>query len=126
MSSSPYAMRRSFVFRNGKLEMCERRGVSCFQWLVKDGGMDIDTFVNTVHGAHYPGRAYFYKGLDNTSTDEEVERIAELCKDQFNTHTEICCGAFKGEDGAMWKPIKTIGYGTLIDAKEKAAACTSQ
>lgn len=114
MSSSNYEMRRSLVWQDGKLRLCQRRNVSCFNWLVVEEHMDITEFMNTVHGAWYPGRVYFYKGLDNTTTDEEVERVAELCRGHFNGDTEICCGAIPGKEGTMWEPIKKLGYGTSM------------
>ena len=112
MTKSDYEMRRSFIYQNGELRMCDRRGVSCRQWLVDEQGMSEEELSATVHGAFYPGRVYFYKGLNNTTTDEEVEEVAEKCRQFFNEKTEICCGAVPGEVGKMWKPIKTIGFWT--------------
>lgn len=112
MSEIPYEMRRGFVYIDGKLEFNERRDMTNREWLIDSGRMTEEEFVKTVHGQYWPGRAYFYKGLDSTTTDDEVERVAELCRGQFNSETEICCGAIPGEIGTMWEPIKIIGYGT--------------
>lgn len=112
MSANSYEMRRSFVFKDGKLEFCLRRNVSNRKWLMEEKGMSEEEMANTVHGAYYPGRAYFYKGITDTTTDEEVEGVAELCKQYFNENTEICCGAIPGEEGQLWEPIKVIGMGT--------------
>lgn len=117
MSANPYNMRRSFVYKNDKLIFCNKRNVSCAQWLMGEEGMSEEEFIKTVHGAYYPGRAYFYKGLDNTTTDEEVEQVAESCRHLFNSQTEICCGAIHGKVGLLWEPIKIIGYGTGSSAQ---------
>ncbi len=112
MSSVPFEMRRSLVVKDGNLRFCDRRNVSCYNWLVKEEGMTEEEFASTVHGAYYPGRVYFYKGVNTADTDEEVERTAEHFRDKFNSATEICCGAIPAEEGTVWEPRKSIGYGT--------------
>ena len=112
MSAVPYEMRRSFVWIDGELKFCQKRNVSNIDWLVGELGMSREDFAKTVHGAHYPGRVYFYKGVDDTTTDEEVEQVAEKCRHLFTKDTEICCGAIPAAPGHMWEPRKIIGHGT--------------
>lgn len=112
MSSVDYEMRRSFYVKDGELTFCPKRNVSNIDWMVRELGMTEEEFANTVHGAYYPGRAYFYKGINDTHTDDEVRKAAESCRHLFNKDTEICCGAIPGVKGEKWEPVECIGYGT--------------
>lgn len=107
-----YPMRRPFIYKDGSIKISAKRGISCYQWLVKDGDMSEEELANTVHGHIYPGRVYFYKGVKDAYTDAEVEAVAERCRSSFDSSIEICCGAFPGKEGEVWEPVKIIGHGT--------------
>lgn len=119
MTASNFEMRRGFVYKDGQLRFNPKRNMTNYDWLVNGEGMSEEEFANTVHGLVYPGRVYFYKGVDTADTDEEVEKVAQSCRDQFTKETEICCGAIPGKIGTMWEPRKTIGYGTKAGAAQE-------
>lgn len=112
MSSVPFEMRRSFAIIDDELVQCPRRNTSNYDWLIGERGMTEEEMAATVHGAIYPGRVYFYKGVRTTDVDDDVRAAAEKFRGNFNTDTEVCCGAIPGKIGEMWEPREILGMGT--------------
>lgn len=98
--------RRIFAYFDGKLNFCDKIGLSHHEWLV-DGGLFCDfVFEEMVRGYVDDSGVYFYMGDFNT--DEYVEKVAKSCEGYFDKDLPIYCGLKKGKVGERWKPITRV------------------